>query len=102
MVRDQKCLFQTAHDNPWHLFTGEEISMLCNVGEQQVRRARNAPDSPFRSSKCRPEWFIQWMLTHPEIEERESAPPPSPIPTPVHTPPSAPPLISSVFGEAFA
>jgi hypothetical protein len=72
MQFDQKQLFQLARDYPWYLFTGEEISELCNVGELQVRRVRNAPDSPFRYSKCRPEWFTAWMQSHPETEETQS------------------------------
>jgi hypothetical protein len=69
MQFDQKQLFQIARDYPWYLFTGEEISELCNVGELQVRRVRNSKDSPFRYSKCRPEWLTEWMRTHPETEE---------------------------------
>ncbi len=63
---DHKQLFQIARDYPWVLFTGAEISELCNIGEDQVRRVRNAPDSPFRYNKCRPEWFTNWMQTHPD------------------------------------
>jgi hypothetical protein len=69
MQFDQKQLVQIARDYPWYLFTGEEISELCNVGELQVRRVRNSKDSPFRYSKCRPEWLTEWMRTHPETEE---------------------------------
>jgi len=80
MQFDQKQLFQLARDYPWFLFTGEEISELCNVGEDQVRRVRNATDSPFRYNKCRPEWFTEWMQNHPEYQSGKaspSAPPPS-------------------------
>jgi len=70
----QKQLFQIARDYPWYLFTGEEISELCNVGEDQVRRVRNAPDSPFRYNKCRPEWFTEWMQLHPETERFQALP----------------------------
>jgi hypothetical protein len=75
MQFDQKQLFQIARDYPWYLFTGEEISELCNVGEDQVRRVRNAPDSPFRYNKCRPEWFTLWMQGHPESHQSRSLPP---------------------------
>jgi hypothetical protein len=40
-----------------------------------VRRVRNAPDSPFRYNKCRPEWFTEWMQTHPESQQTKSSPP---------------------------
>ena len=74
MQFDQKQLFQLARDFPWFLFTGEEISALCNVGEDQVRRVRNSPDSPFRYNKCRPEWFTAWMQDHPESQPAASSP----------------------------
>jgi hypothetical protein len=73
---DQKQLFQIARECPWYLFTGEEISELCNVGEDQVRRVRNAPDGPFRYNKCRPEWLTEWMQNHPEPLPVNSLPPP--------------------------
>lgn len=75
MQFDQKQLFQIARDYPWFLFTGEQISELCNVGEDQVRRVRNAPDSPFRYNKCRPEWFTEWMRNHSEFQRPLSSPP---------------------------
>jgi hypothetical protein len=74
MQFDQKQLFQIAMEHPYFLFTGEQISELCNVGEDQVRRVRNAPDSPFRYNKCRPEWFTAWMQCHPEIPSTASFP----------------------------
>ena len=74
MPFDQKPLFEIARDYPWVLFTGEQISELCNVGDDQVRRVRNAPDSPFRYNKCRPEWFTEWMQTHPESPQTKSSP----------------------------
>jgi hypothetical protein len=74
MQFDQKQLFQIASDYPWFLFTGEEIAELCNVGEDHVRRVRNAPDSPFRYNKCRPEWFTEWMQTHREFQQPQSSP----------------------------
>jgi hypothetical protein len=40
-----------------------------------VRRVRNAPDSPFRYNKCRPEWMTEWMQTHPESQQTKSSPP---------------------------
>ena len=75
MQFDQKQLFQIASDYPWFLFTGEEIAELCNVGEDHVRRVRNAPDSPFRYNKCRPEWFTEWMQTHREFQQPQSSQP---------------------------
>jgi hypothetical protein len=75
MQFDQKQLFGIARDYPWFLFTGEQISELCNVGEDQVRRVRNAPDSPFRYNKCRPEWFTEWMQNHPEFQQPQASPP---------------------------
>ena len=74
MQHDQKQLFQIACDYPWYLFTAEEISVLCNVGEHKVRLARNSKDTPFRFSLCRPEWFTGWMLDHPEYQDLKSAP----------------------------
>ena len=75
MQLDQKQLFQLAMDHPYFLFTGEQISELCNMGEDLVRLVRNAPDSPFRYNKCRPEWFTEWMRTHPDFQQTESSPP---------------------------
>jgi hypothetical protein len=72
MQFDQKQLLQIAMDHPYFLFTGEQISELCNVGEDLVRQVRNAPDSPFRYNKCRPEWFTEWMQTHPEYQQAKS------------------------------
>jgi hypothetical protein len=74
MQHDQKQLFQIACDYPWYLFTAEEISVLCNVGEHKVRLARNAKDTPFRFNLCRPEWFTGWMLDHPQYQDLKSAP----------------------------
>jgi hypothetical protein len=74
MQHDQKQLFQIACDYPWYLFTAEEISVLCNVGEHKVRMARNAKDTPFRFNLCRPEWFTGWMLDHPQYQDLKSAP----------------------------
>ncbi|HUB68036.1 MAG TPA: hypothetical protein VL981_11180 [Candidatus Methylacidiphilales bacterium] len=73
MQFDQKQLFQIARDYPWWLFTGEEIAALCNVCRDQVTRVRSAHDSPFRFNKCRPEWFTEWMRTHPEFQQTKSA-----------------------------
>jgi hypothetical protein len=80
MQFDQKQLLQIAMEHPYFLFTGEQISELCNVGEDLVRQVRNAPDSPFRYNKCRPEWFTDWMQNHPEYQSGKAspaAPPPS-------------------------
>lgn len=75
MADDLEKLFHKAEKYSWYLFSGKEIAELCNVGEHQVRRVRNAHDSPFRYNKCRPEWFTLWMQTHPETIDEQTDPP---------------------------
>jgi len=74
MQHDQRQLFEIACDYPFYLFTAEEISVLCNVGEHKVRLARNSKDTPFRFNLCRPEWLMVWMINHPEYQDLKSAP----------------------------
>lgn len=50
------------------MFTGEEICEICNVSQHVVSRVKSMPDSPFFMNKCRPEWFLDWMRTHPSFQ----------------------------------
>ena len=68
MQHDQKQLHQIAQDNPCHMFTVEEIALVCNVSRDVVSKARGAADSPFFLNKCRPEWFLEWMREHPGFQ----------------------------------
>jgi len=68
MQHDQKQLHQIAQDYPWYTFTVEEVALLCNVSRDVVSKARGAADSPFFMNKCRPEWFLEWMRTHPNFQ----------------------------------
>ena len=68
MQHDQKQLHQIAQDNPCHMFTVEEIALVCNVSRDVVSKARGAADSPFFLNKCRPEWFLEWMREHPSFQ----------------------------------
>jgi hypothetical protein len=67
-MHDQKQLHQIAVDYPWYMFTGEEIAELCNVSQNVVWRVKTLKDSPFFLNKCRPEWFLEWMRSHPEFQ----------------------------------
>ncbi len=49
------------------MFSEEEIAALCNVPRVIVGRVAAAPDSPFFLSKCRPEWFVEWMRRHADF-----------------------------------
>lgn len=82
MQHDQKQLHQIAQDYPWHVFTVEDIAILCNVSRDFVTRVRMAPDSPFCLNKCRPEWFTAWMREHPDFQLTKFPPPDDP-PAPV-------------------
>jgi hypothetical protein len=68
MQHDQKQLHQIAQDYLCHMFTVEEIALLCNVSRDVVSKARGAADSPFFMNKCRPEWFLEWMRLHPNFQ----------------------------------
>ena len=68
MQHDQKQLHQIALEYPWWIFTGEEIAELCNVSVTVVSLVKREPDNPFRLNKCRPEWFAEWMRTHPSFQ----------------------------------
>jgi hypothetical protein len=68
MQHDQKQLHQIAQDYLCHMFTVEEIALLCNVSRDVVSKARGAADSPFFMNKCRPEWFLEWMREHPDFQ----------------------------------
>src|SRR5260370_23159032 len=68
MQHDQKQLHQIAQDYLCHMFTVEEIALLCNVSRDVVSKARGAADSPFFMNKCRPEWFLEWMRLHPTFQ----------------------------------
>jgi len=81
MQHDQKQLHLIAQDYPWFMFTVEEIALLCNVSRDVVGKVRAAPDSPFCLNKCRPEWFVEWMRTHPDFQltkASSASPPPRP------------------------
>jgi hypothetical protein len=68
MQHDEKQLHQIAQDWPYHVFTVEEIAVLCNVSRDVVSKVRAAKDSPFCLNKCRPEWFTKWMRQHPDFQ----------------------------------
>ncbi len=84
MLLNLEKLFRFAITNPWYLFTGEQIAELCNVGQHLVTRVRNAQDSPFRNNKCRPEWFIHWIKTHPDSIEGKIISQPHPFASCAH------------------
>jgi hypothetical protein len=65
---DQKQLHQLWKENPCWMFTGEEICEICNVSQHVVSRVKSMPDSPFFMNKCRPEWLLDWMRTHPSFQ----------------------------------
>ena len=77
MQHDQKQLHQIAQDYLCYMFTVEEIALLCNVSRDVVGRARLMSDSPFFLNKCRPEWFLEWMRTHPDFQLTKASPPPA-------------------------
>ena len=68
MQFDQKQLVEIALKCPWWLFNGEQIAELCNVSVTVISLVKREPDSPFRLNKCRPEWFAEWMRTHPSFQ----------------------------------
>jgi hypothetical protein len=65
---DQKQLHLLFKENPCWMFTGEEICEICNVSQNVISRVKAHADSPFFLNKCRPEWFLEWMRTHPEFQ----------------------------------
>jgi len=74
MQQDQNQLHQLAQNCSWALFNGEEIAELCRVSQNVVTRVKSKSDSPFRLNKCRPEWFAEWMRTHPEFQLTKTGP----------------------------
>jgi hypothetical protein len=74
MQHDQKQLHEIARDYLCHMFTVEEIALLCNISRDVVSRARAAADSPFFLNKCRPEWFLEWMRQHPDLQLTKAPP----------------------------
>jgi len=76
MQFDQKQLVELAQTCPWWMFTGEEIAVLCNVSITVVSLVKRETDHPFFLNKCRPEWFTDWMHSHPAFQlnrgEREN------------------------------
>ncbi len=68
MQHDPKELPQLALNQPWLMFTGEEIAEICNVSQNVITRFRTSPDSPFFLNKCRPEWFVEWMHGHHKFQ----------------------------------
>jgi hypothetical protein len=79
MQHDQKQLHEIARDYLCHMFTVEEIALLCNISRDVVSRARAATDSPFFLNKCRPEWFLEWMREHPDFQLTKGSLPASDI-----------------------
>ena len=75
MQHDQKQLHQIAQDYLCYMFTVEEIAILCNISRDVVSKVRAAADSPFFLNKCRPEWFTEWMRTHPNFQLTKAIPP---------------------------
>ncbi len=74
MPYTHKPLPEIAAEFPWVLFTGEEIAELCRVSQNVVTGVKAKSDSPFRLNKCRPEWFAEWMRTHPEFQLTKTGP----------------------------
>ena len=74
MQHDQKQLNEIARDYPCHMFTVEEIALLCNISRDAVSRVRAKADSPFFLNKCRPEWFLEWMRVHPDFQLTKAPP----------------------------
>jgi hypothetical protein len=70
----QNQLHQLAQNCSWVLFNGEEIAELCRVSQNVVTRVKSKADSPFRLNKCRPEWFAEWMRTHPDFQLTKTGP----------------------------
>ena len=65
---DRKQLCQIAQDDPNYMFTGREIAELCNFSQNVISAVKARPDHPFFLNKCRPEWFLEWMRTHPGFQ----------------------------------
>ena len=68
MAMRREELLKVAQANPFRMFTGEEIAILCQISHDVVTKVKLAEDSPFVISKCRPEWFIEWMRVHPGFQ----------------------------------
>ena len=68
MAMRREELLKVAQENPYRMFTGEEIAILCQISHDVVTKVKLAEDSPFVISKCRPEWFIEWMRVHPGFQ----------------------------------
>jgi hypothetical protein len=68
MAMRREDLLKAAQENPYRMFTGEEIAILCQISHDVVTKVKLAEDSPFVISKCRPEWFIEWMRVHPGFQ----------------------------------
>ena len=75
MQHDRKQLLQLAQNQPWYMFTGEEIAALCNVSQNVISGVKRLNDSPFFLNKCRPEWFVEWMREHTEFQLTKAAAP---------------------------
>ena len=74
-MHDQKTLRQIAKDDPHYMFNGKEIAELCNLSQNVISGVKARSDHPFFLNKCRPEWFLEWMRTHPDFQLTKAGPP---------------------------
>lgn len=77
---DRKKLHQLAQEDPNYMFTGREIAELCNLSQNVISAVKARSDHPFFLNKCRPEWFLEWMRTHPGFQLTKAGPPASDTP----------------------
>ena len=64
MSNSAKNLLQLAKDNPWWLFTAEELASLMNLSVSTLEMIKRAPNTPFVTGKTRPENVMRWLSSN--------------------------------------
>ena len=65
MEEEAAALLALAKENPWRMFNGRELALVCNVSETTLNAVRAQRDNPFSAGKCRPETLIRWFARNP-------------------------------------
>jgi hypothetical protein len=55
-----------AKENPWRLFTAEELSEILGVSVDYILAAKKR-GARFPGNKSRPEWVAEWLYGNPDF-----------------------------------
>jgi hypothetical protein len=64
---EQKKLVSVAKENPWMMFTAEDLAKILGTSLDYVLAAKKG-GAKFPGRKSRPEWVQEWLYANPGMQ----------------------------------